>query len=1309
MNQSACCLPISLLLVGIFFFFFQLGASHSSCTFSESEYNTLRDFYDATRGPQWNCPNDLIFPGKIWNFSTALTTTQNPCQSNWQGVNCSYICTGNYQSPCSCAVQALALWSCGLVGALPESIYSIHGLQGIDFYDNYLNGTISPSIGNLLQLGYFQLNYNYFWGTLPKELYTLVNLDVLGLDNNNFSGTIADEIGNLTSLTTLHLEYNNFTGTISSEFAALINLEYCYATSNSFFGSLPNVTNFLPAIIQFEFDSNLLHGTIPHCFFGCHPNSQIQLVYLENNSFSGKIPNFVVSKNSTIEGFDIGLNYFSSSVYNANENLRVLVIEENQFSGVLPTMREVQYYIMDDNYFTGSLPTNITANVSHSASTYFMINSNFLTGFVETKLHQIPRIFNLSWNLFTGNLDSIVDFEICENNSASTYFDISNNMFTGTIPANWTTRILGLNSLDVSNNQLSGELPSTITASLQTFSASSNCLSGSLPVEWCQEDGSLESLFLNGLSTASNCQLRLFPHTAIPTYSIKSKFVGRIPSCFFNFPALRSLYLSGNSLTGTLPDFLQDNSFLSLPNLDLSYNALTGTIPLNFQHSNWTTLDLAYNFFTGSLSSSFASLLNDASLKLTGNRLSGNVPTRLLSAENINILDGNLFGCNFNSDLLPQNDPNVNNYSCGSDSANLQIYYWIFCFCLLFISLLFIWYSVVRKVDYRWAFINFSVEAFTRSFIYYNEFHSYCLLLYQRQQENQKENVILRDESLVHLWIFNYRARRTSFSATLYIFILLLPVYGVLSVYYSNYSNRYAWVLSPFYSSGQTMATIVAITFFSFVLFVVLLILFVWIFPFQNNYRLKLKTDQQVIQKKEKFQWIHFWNYSLVFFTTGAVILSANFLYVFVVLTSNTTAIFFTQIFVSSVQTVWNQVILWKLVTFGPLYLGKFFKMLKLYDQEIGKQENLKTRRTTNQYTNFDISFISFNLSLNALIYPMTALIIFSTDCFHNAFYQSQPVSYSYNSYNANPGNSEVSLYVSSSYNPPFVYSYQCSSFIYAYYCPVFIQSLLVDGILVPVYKLLKSYYFEYREENETKNQSGGPLQSKTDIELTSLNGSDMTTNVAAARSFSRSLSTVAGKVNKTGKSIFHTLREYLEEMLKDAEVTPNTPELFARNQYTIRLNYYLLILIAYGAVFPPLAFIVFAGIVSRTLYEEIVIGKLLYRAKENVADSWIKSKLDVDCQNIMYPMKYCLTISVPVSVVLYSFLVFDTYGKESSVVLALIPAFIFFTLSIALNLYLNFGSDYFWTGKPQVASNIDSSKVVYVENPLKNNKRDLV
>jgi hypothetical protein len=61
------------------------------------------------------------------------------------------------------------------------------------------------------------------------------------------------------------------------------------------------------------------------------------------------------------------------------------------------------------------------------------------------------------------------------------------------------------------------------------------------------------------------------------------------------------------------------------------------------------------------------------------NHLSGYIPSTLFPVVQINMLEGNLFACDFNSNLLPENDPRAKQYSCGSDIVNASLYFWI-CF-----------------------------------------------------------------------------------------------------------------------------------------------------------------------------------------------------------------------------------------------------------------------------------------------------------------------------------------------------------------------------------------------------------------------------------------------------------------------------------------------------------------------------------------------------------------------------------------------------------------------------------------------------
>jgi hypothetical protein len=67
--------------------------------------------------------------------------------------------------------------------------------------------------------------------------------------------------------------------------------------------------------------------------------------------------------------------------------------------------------------------------------------------------------------------------------------------------------------------------------------------------------------------------------------------------------SLTTLHLSGNGLTGSLPNVVSHK----LMDLSLSHNIITGPIPLSFQNRRWSGLDLSYNRINGKLSTNFAS------------------------------------------------------------------------------------------------------------------------------------------------------------------------------------------------------------------------------------------------------------------------------------------------------------------------------------------------------------------------------------------------------------------------------------------------------------------------------------------------------------------------------------------------------------------------------------------------------------------------------------------------------------------------------------------------------------------------------
>jgi hypothetical protein len=57
-----------------------------------------------------------------------------------------------------------------------------------------LTGTLPSQIGDLKQLSFLDLSYNFLHGTVPLELWTLPKLQELRIIRSSFNGTLAKEV-----------------------------------------------------------------------------------------------------------------------------------------------------------------------------------------------------------------------------------------------------------------------------------------------------------------------------------------------------------------------------------------------------------------------------------------------------------------------------------------------------------------------------------------------------------------------------------------------------------------------------------------------------------------------------------------------------------------------------------------------------------------------------------------------------------------------------------------------------------------------------------------------------------------------------------------------------------------------------------------------------------------------------------------------------------------------------------------------------------------------------------------------------------
>jgi Leucine-rich repeat (LRR) protein len=623
-----------------FHLFFCLGlyfvTIQSNIDFDESSYFPYIDYFNrnfsSSREPEINALYTLYsttngeewtwrLPGKRWNFSESPL---NPCGDDWQGVLCQ------------------------------------------PYQGNNSIGTITS-----LTLGFYNIS-----GLLPDIFVNLTSLVNLDLNWNNFSGPLPNSFLALPNLTSVDLSYNNLRGPMPPFiFYNLSTLEFFAIAYNWFHGSFPVIPS-NNKLVYIDIIANLLYGPLPQSISNL---KMIKRLYTGYNTFSGTLEN--ITTLVTADRLALNNNHFQGTLpdtFNTMKDLQYLYLHDNHLSNTLPeslgNCTKIVYFTAYTNHFSGSLPSSLR---QWSKIQNFIMDANYLSNSLPDYLNEwIPLEQLIIYdNNFSGTLPSSL--------SKLRFLELlllERNYFTGN-PQNAFNLSLQINlqTIDLSQNKFTGQLPSEIFGkTLISFTSYKTCFSGSLPNEICNSEN-LQILDVDGMT--SNCAKNIWP--SIPNSPQYADLIhGGIPSCIWELRNLTELRMSGNGLTGTIPDL---TTYGNLTNLDLSYNSFSGTIPSNLQ--SWKklmTFNLQNNKFCGGienvqyLSYAYNSYQHGVALTLSMNRLSGVIPLTLQHAYNIDIVSGNLFSCS-ESHQPPYHDSDSTNYVCASNLLDISLYAFIGC------------------------------------------------------------------------------------------------------------------------------------------------------------------------------------------------------------------------------------------------------------------------------------------------------------------------------------------------------------------------------------------------------------------------------------------------------------------------------------------------------------------------------------------------------------------------------------------------------------------------------------------------------
>jgi hypothetical protein len=600
-----------------------------------------------------------------------------------------------------------------LDGVLPDCLGSVDSMKDFVVGNNFFSSSIPANLDNLKYLEIFDASNNLFVGSFPIGLTTCFKINQLLLNNNLFSGPLPTELGNLRVLLSLDISSVSWTGSMPSEIGLASEMRLLNIFDTQLTGAIPSsFGNFGPMEGMFLYN-NLLSQAIPSELAS---DRILQYLNLQYNMLTQSIPTELIQLDSLVN-FQVEMNHLSGEnplSLGVGLNLNYLVASGNHFSGSLPSnftaFKSIQYLYMDTNAISGPLPdfgmcegSAVHTDLSCSSLVQLSLFGNRITGTISETIgsHTNIAIIAFSNNNLRGQLPkNLYKLNLLQ------VLNISSNFLSGKVdifPANYTgPKFPNLTYVDFSNNTFTGSIPSGIflSESLQVASLSSNCFSGPVPITLC-DSKNLKSVVMNSLSSGTNCkkQLPLLSRYLDGVFP-KKIMSGSVPTCLWSISSLSTLHLSGNGLSGFIPD---TPLVPILSNVELGGNALTGTIPMSVQtHGRFTTLGLQQNKLTGTLSQLFivnANASNVTNLNLKVNRLSGTIPNSFLALPSVDILTGNMFSC-VSESSLPPNDPASNNYSCGSVALNTALITWVI---------------LVFGVVVLWAFFLIAVNRISKS------------------------------------------------------------------------------------------------------------------------------------------------------------------------------------------------------------------------------------------------------------------------------------------------------------------------------------------------------------------------------------------------------------------------------------------------------------------------------------------------------------------------------------------------------------------------------------------------------------------
>nr|XP_009773345.1 PREDICTED: receptor-like protein 12 [Nicotiana sylvestris] len=362
------------------------------------------------------------------------------------------------------------------------------------------------------------------------------------------SGTISSSLSKLKRLTSINLvNLINLSGT-PNFLVSLPEIQIVYIENNKLSGRVPATIGNLTQLFALSFSGNSLTGPIPSSIGQLTQLSQLKL---GNNLLTGTIPK-TFSKLKSLTFLSLEKNQLTGSIPNFFTSLSKLIILElsnNKFTGKIPSSiatlaPQLRYLELGHNYLTGQMPDFLG---KFRTLDTLDLSSNKFSGTVPKSFANLTKIFNLDLShnhlvdpfpqLFVKGIESL---------------DLSyNNFHLGTIPS-WITSSPIIYSVKLAKCGIKIKLddwkPKT-TYFYDYIDLSNNEISGS-PVGLLNKTDFLIGFYASGNKLKFNLEKLRIVQTLKDLDLSRNMVYGKVPKAI---SGLQKLNLSSNHLCGQLP------------------------------------------------------------------------------------------------------------------------------------------------------------------------------------------------------------------------------------------------------------------------------------------------------------------------------------------------------------------------------------------------------------------------------------------------------------------------------------------------------------------------------------------------------------------------------------------------------------------------------------------------------------------------------------------------------------------------------------------------------------------------------------